>query len=99
MRDVKIADLENPNRLALLFLDAERRGQVRPCEADRLSFFAAAEHSRRVGTANPSGLFASLVRKRSYAFITQHDEEVARRALAEARDADMALPSQLHLRQ
>jgi hypothetical protein len=85
MRDVKIGDLENPNRLAVLFVDAERRGLVKRCEADQLAFFAAAEHARRVGNKNPSGLFASLVRKRCYAHIAQKDEEVARRTVAALR--------------
>jgi hypothetical protein len=85
MRDVKIGDLENPNRLAVLFVDAERHGLVTRSEAGQLAFFAAAEHSRRVGSKNPAGLFASLVRKRCYAYITQRDEEVARRIVAALR--------------
>jgi hypothetical protein len=82
MRDVKIGDLENPNRLAALFVDAERRGMVKRCEADQLAFFAAAEHSRRVGQKNPPGLFASLVRTRYYGYIAQGDEDAARRTIA-----------------
>jgi hypothetical protein len=85
MRDVKIGDLENPKRLAALFIDAERRGLVKRCEADQLAFFAVAEHARHVGNKNAPGLFASLVRKRCYAYTAQEDEEVARRTVAALR--------------
>jgi hypothetical protein len=82
MRDVQVCDLENPNRLAALFVEAERRRLVKRCEADRLAFFAAAGHARRVGNKNVPGLFASLVRRRSYSYIAQEDEDVARQTIA-----------------
>lgn len=94
MRHVHIGDLEDPKRLISLLLDAERRGFVKQCEAGKLAFFAAAEHAKRVGTCNVPGLFASLVRKRRFAFITQSDEDVARRAIAFLRQGDRQIPNE-----
>ena len=85
-------DLESPTRLAILFIDAERRGHVRRCEADKLAFFAAAEHAKRVGTRNCCGLFTKIVRGRSYAFVAHEDEERARRSLMALRETGFAIP-------
>lgn len=82
LRDVQPSDLKDARRLARLFAQAQRQGLVRPCEADRLAFFGAALHARRVGDANPCGLFAWIVRNRGYHVISQEDEDLARRALA-----------------
>jgi hypothetical protein len=46
-----------------------------------LHFFAAAEHARVIGTENPCGLFARLVRSRLWHYLTQDDEDVANRRL------------------
>ena len=81
MQDVKVSDLENPRRLLLLFIDAERSGLVRPCDADKLAFSAAAERAKRVATRNSPGCFVHIIRKNRYAFIAQEDEDRGRRAL------------------
>ncbi len=74
-------DLKSPHRLVSLFYAAESRGWVKRCEADKLDFFAAAAHARRVGTRNMPGLFAHLVRHRRFQFISQEDEDDARRVI------------------
>jgi hypothetical protein len=50
-------------------------------EADRLKFVALAEHARSVGQSNPAGLFAALLRRGAWAYITQSEEDAARRKL------------------
>lgn len=60
---------------------------VRACQADALKFAAAAVHARRVGTRNPAGLFAKVVRGGLWAYISLDDEArgrvVAHRLLPE----------------
>jgi len=81
MKDVKPIDLEKPNRLAVLFADAEQRGLVTQCQADKLAFFAAAERAKRVATRDTAGLFVQIVRSKFYAFVALEDEDRARRTL------------------
>jgi hypothetical protein len=64
-----------------LHRQAVTKGLVGPSEADRLKFCAAAEHARAVGTINPGGLFARLVRRGWWHFATQTDEDAASRRL------------------
>src|ERR1019366_7101977 len=78
MRDVKAGDLESPVRMMSLFLDAEQRGMVKRCEAEKLAFFAAAERAKRVATRNAAGCFAQIIRKRYFNFAAQDDEDLAR---------------------
>jgi len=78
---IVMADLRDSGRLTSLFQQAVARGHVRACEADRLRFFAAAEHALRVGHANPCGLFAQTVRQGLWRFSAERDEERARRRL------------------
>lgn len=95
---VDAADLRCTQRLVTLFGEAHRRGWVRRCEADKLAFFAAAEHALRVGTTNPPGLFAWLVRRgvsvcrgndgtgSARTYVTHGDEDRARRRIAAHRE-------------
>jgi len=78
-------DLNSPHRLVSLFYSAEKRGWVKRCEADKLDFFAAAAHARRVGTRNIPGLFAHLVRHRRFHFVSQHDEDTAKTEIRKLR--------------
>jgi hypothetical protein len=73
MHDVRMNDLVKPDRLLLLFEDAERHGMVTRCEAHKLAFFSAAQHARRVARHNVAGLFARIVRKGLYEFLSQED--------------------------
>ena len=86
MREVKVGDLENSNRLAALFIDAERRGLVKQCEADQLAFFSAAERAKRVATRNVAGCFVHLVRQGRFDYVAQEDENRARTKLLELRE-------------
>ncbi len=57
---------------------------VNGSECDRLRFFAAAEHAKAIGTRNPCGLFATLVRRKLWHYATLDDEDAARRRLQSA---------------
>ncbi len=96
LRHVLSTDLEDSRRLAILYEKALSAGLLTRCEANRLNFFAAAEHARSVGLRNPCGLFMTLIRRRLWAFITQADEEAARRRLR-AFDAATAPPVRVGL--
>ena len=76
-RDVVPEDLKDTGRLLALYDQAIARGWVTASERDRLRFVSAAEHARVIGTKNPCGLFARLVRCGLWSFLTQDDEDVA----------------------
>ena len=65
-------------RLLDLHAQAVAAGYISPSEADRLNFFAAANHARVIGSRNPPGLFVRIVRSGLWNFLTQDDEERAR---------------------
>jgi hypothetical protein len=69
-------DLKDTGRLLELYEQAVEQGLVTASEHDRLRFVAAAEHARVIGTKNPCGLFARLVRGGLLHFVT-YDDEVA----------------------
>lgn len=79
--DVRPEDLRDVGRTLALFDQAVKRRLASPSEDGRLKFLAIAEHARAVGTVNPGGLFARLVRRGWWHFATQDDEDVARRRL------------------
>lgn len=81
MRHVVMADLLDPERMMALHRHAAESGLISQSVCDRLRFFAAAEHAKAIGTRNPCGLFAFLVRKKLWHFITQDDEDEATRIL------------------
>lgn len=81
-RDVRPPDLCSTAELRALFRGAVQAGLVRPCAADELRFFAAAERAITLGTANPGGFFATLVRRGLWHVISQRDEDAARRHLS-----------------
>jgi hypothetical protein len=74
-------DLRDTGRLLSLFEDAQRDGCIGGSESDRLTFIASAEHARFVGSRNPCGLFAQLIRRRLWHFVTADDEEAAGKRL------------------
>jgi hypothetical protein len=79
--DVRPEDLASVGRLLELHGQAIDRGLVGGSEADRLKFVALGEHARLVGKTNPGGLFAALLRRGAWAYITQGEEDAARRKL------------------
>jgi hypothetical protein len=76
-------DLSQTDRLLALFADAQQQGIIGGSDSERLTFVAVAERARLVGTTNPCGLFAQLVRRRLWYVLTQEDEDAARRRLRE----------------
>jgi hypothetical protein len=76
LRNVVPEDLKDIGRLLELYEQAVEQGLVTESEHDRLRFVAAAEHARIIGTKNPCGLFARLVRGGLLHFVT-YDDEVA----------------------
>jgi hypothetical protein len=76
LRHVVPEDLKDTSRLLELYEQAVDLGLVTASEHDRLRFVAAAEHARVIGTKNPCGLFARLVRGGLLHFVT-YDDEVA----------------------
>lgn len=80
-------DLRQCVRLDALRVEAVSRGLISQSECDRLRVFGAAEHALSVGTRNPCGLFATIVRRKLWAFISQRDEDSARRRLRVLDDA------------
>jgi hypothetical protein len=77
LRHVVPEDLKDTGRLLDLYGQAVMLGLVTDSEHDRLRFVAAAEHARVIGTKNPCGLFAWLVRGGLLHFVTYDDEVTA----------------------
>lgn len=75
---VLLEDLRNGERLLALFEQAESLRFVNGSENSRLQFFAAAEHAAVIGSVNPPGLFARLVRRGWWHYATLSDEDAAR---------------------
>jgi len=91
LRDIVPADLHEAARLNTLFEQALKAGIVADTISDRLRFFGAAAHSKRVGRTNPCGLFVAIIRRGLWGFISHADEDEARSMLrrlsaVEARD-------------
>jgi hypothetical protein len=81
LKRVTAEDLKDPGRLAALREQAIGEGLITSSEHDRLQFFAAAERARSVGSKNPPGLFVRIVRSGLWRFLSQDDEDAARRKI------------------
>ncbi len=92
--DVRPEDLRGDvGRTLELHRQAVARKLVDPSEAGRLRFVALAIHAATAGKANPPGLFAALLRRGAWDFITGAEEDTARRRLkAYLHPAPMAPP-------
>ncbi len=75
---VRPGDLRSRDGLRRLFVRATACGLVRASEAGALNFAAAAAHALRVGTSNPCGLFATLLRRGLWRYLSAEDEDQAR---------------------
>jgi len=82
LRHIQPADLEDPQRVSMLFKQAVQAGYLKDSVARRLEFFAAAARAKRLGSRNSCGFFATIVRRGLWRNISQIDEDAARRALA-----------------
>lgn len=76
---VQATDLTSEAATSKLFTRAAKAGHVEHSEAGLLKVLTAAEHALRIGTRNPSGLFVWLVTCGNWHFLTQADEQAARR--------------------
>ena len=74
-------DLQETARLLTLFAQAQAHGLIGTSDSARLTFLGLAEHAKVVGTANPCGLFAALVRRQCWHFVTDSDEDAAQQRL------------------
>jgi hypothetical protein len=70
-------DLQETARLLALFAQAQTHGLIGKSDSERLTFLGLAEHAKVVGSANPCGLFATLVRRQCWHFVTDSDEDAA----------------------
>jgi hypothetical protein len=76
-------DLRDTSRLLCLFKQAQAQGLIGGSESEQLTFVATAERARLRAIDNPPGLFAELVRRRLWHFVTQDDEDRAHKRLRE----------------
>jgi hypothetical protein len=76
-------DLRETTRVLTLFEQAQERGLIGGSESERLTFVATAERARVRAEKNAEGLFAELVRRRLWHFVTQDDEDRAQARLRE----------------
>jgi hypothetical protein len=74
---VEAGDLGDVERLRDRYAEAVVRGIIENTEANWLRFMTAACHAIRVGQNNPAGLFASIVRRGQWLWLTQADEDAA----------------------
>jgi hypothetical protein len=70
-------DLIDTARLLALFEQAYTQGLIGKGDSERLTFLSLAEHAKVVGSSNPCGLFAALVRRQCWHFVTDSDEDAA----------------------
>ena len=73
--------LQETGRLLALLDHARAQGLCGPSAPDRLRFVALAEHALRVGSKNPCGLFARLLGRQCWDFITDADDAAAQQRL------------------
>jgi hypothetical protein len=71
------ADLTDTTRLLALFEQAYTQELIGKSDSERLTFLSLAEHAQVVGSHNPCGLFAALIRRQCWHFVTDSDEEAA----------------------
>lgn len=75
---IRLEDLREPRCLDGLYRQAAAGGLVRESPANRLQWFAAAEHAMEAGDRNPCGLFVAMYRRGLWHHITQAQEDLAR---------------------
>jgi len=70
-------DLRDTARLLTLFEQAQIQGLIGTSDSARLTFLATAEHACIIGSSNPCGLFAALIRRQLWHYVTDSDEDAA----------------------
>jgi hypothetical protein len=81
LRSIHLQDLKDTGRLLDLYTQAVHEGFIGSSEADRLTFVGLAHHVLRYRPDNAGGLFRRLLQQRHFHFVTQEDEDMARRCL------------------
>jgi hypothetical protein len=81
LRHIIPEDLEDTARLLTLFEQVQTQGLLGKSDSERLTFLALAEHAKVVGSQNPCGLFATLVQRQQWHFVTDSDEDAAQARL------------------
>ena len=81
LNNIDPEDLRETPRLYVLHQKACEVGLASPGDAGRLAFVALAEHAKAYATRSPCGLFAWLLRRQAWAFVTSADEDRARKRL------------------
>lgn len=81
LHHIVLPDLRDMERLLTLYSQAVQTRLIGPSEAERLAFVALAQHVLAFRPTNPGGLFLQLLRQRRFTFITQEEEDIARRRL------------------
>jgi hypothetical protein len=70
-------DLRDTTRILALFEQAQIQGLIGTSDRERLTFLATAEHACVIGSSNPCGLFAALIRRQLWHYVTDRDEDAA----------------------
>jgi len=70
-------DLRDTARILVLFEQAQIQGLIGTSDRERLTFLATAEHACVIGSTNPCGLFAALIRRQLWHYVTDRDEDAA----------------------
>jgi hypothetical protein len=70
-------DLRDTTRILVLFEQAQIQGLIGTSDRERLTFLATAEHACVIGSTNPCGLFAALIRRQLWHYVTDRDEDAA----------------------
>src|SRR5947208_1743192 len=81
LRHIVPEDLQDTARLLNLFSQAQTQGLIGKSDSERLTFLALAEHAKVVGSQNSCGLFALLVQRQHWHFVTDSDEDAAQARL------------------
>jgi hypothetical protein len=79
--DIVPEDLIDTPRLLALFEQAHTQELIGKSDSERLTFLSLAEHAQVVGSHNPCGLFAELIRRQCWHFVTESDEDAAYKRL------------------
>jgi hypothetical protein len=90
LRHIVLDDLRDTDRLLALFEQAHGQGLIGKSDSQRLTFLATAEHARVIGSTNPCGLLAELIRRQLWHYVTESDEDAASQRLKQhlyGRDA------------
>ena len=91
--DITEEDLHLPDRRMDLFEDVVTRGVLRNTQADRLTFLSAIARTLHKATSNVGGFLRRLIETPDYrGFITQADEDTARRWLRESEGTTPPMP-------